>query len=367
MQEGQYETSVPTITDRVVQASLKLVLEPIFEADFSGSSFGFRPSRRCQDAIEAIRFDAHHGYEWVFEADIASCFDEIDHTALMGRIRDRISDKHVLALIKTFLRAGVLTGNGLVIDTNSGTPQGGILSPLLANIALSVLDKYFENQWNAHNNDTARRRYRQRGGATYRLTRYADDFVVMVFGTRDHAVAIQGEVASVLATMGLRLAPEKTRIVAIDEGFDFLGLHIQRHTQRGSTKSYVYSYPSKASMGSIRRRIKATTTRSVPLSPEALITRLNRMLRGWMLYFRHASSSQAFSDLHHYLWWRIWGWFKDRHPHVSRRKIFDRYHVQRWPQYNEVRLIQPASMHIQRYRYRGLNIATPWTPQPTPT
>ena len=91
------------------------------------------------------------------------------------------------------------------------------------------------------------------------------------------------------------------------------------------------------------------------------------MLRGWMLYFRHASSSQAFSDLHHYLWWRIWGWFKDRHPHGNRREIFDRYHVNRWPQYNEVRLIQPCSMRIQRYRYRGLNIATPWTPPPTPT
>jgi RNA-directed DNA polymerase len=341
------------------------VLEPVFEADFSGSSFGFRPRRRCQDAIEAIRFDAHHGYEWVFEADIASCFDEIDHTALMGRVRERISDKHVLALIKAFLRAGVLTGDGLVTDTNSGTPQGGILSPLLANIALSVLDEYFQDRWNAHNNDTARRRYRQRGGATYRLTRYADDFVVMVFGNREHAVAIQDDVASVLATIGLKLAPEKTRIVSIDEGFDFLGFHLQRHTQRGSTKSYVYSYPSKKSMQSIRRRIKTTTTRSVPLSPEALITRLNRMLRGWMLYFRHASSSQAFSDLHHYLWWRIWGWFKDRHPHGNRHKIFDRYHVNRWPQYNEVRLIQPCSMRIQRYRYRGLNIATPWTPTPT--
>ena len=115
---------IPTIADRVVQASLKLVLEPIFEADFSGSSFGFRPGRRCQDAIEAIRFDAHKGYEWVLEADIASCFDEIDHTALMGRIRDRISDKHVLALIKAFLRAGVLR-RWPDPRHQLGTPQGG--------------------------------------------------------------------------------------------------------------------------------------------------------------------------------------------------------------------------------------------------
>jgi RNA-directed DNA polymerase len=140
----------------------------------------------------------------------------------------------------------------------------------LANIALSVLDDHFEAVWNTHTNDTARVRYRRRGGATYRLVRYADDFVVMVFGTREHAVAIQGEVAGVLASMGLRLAPEKTRVVAIDEGFDFLGFHIQRHTQKGSSRSYVYSYPSKKSMTSIRRRIKTMTTQHLPIPGRAV-------------------------------------------------------------------------------------------------
>ncbi len=202
---------IPTIADRVVQASLKLVLEPIFEADFSAASYGFRPGRRAQNAIEAIRFNAHRGYEWVLEADIASCFDEIDHTALMGRARGRIADKRVLGLVKAFLKAGVLEEAAFVRDSVSGTPQGGILSPLLANIALSVLDDHFEARWNAHANDTARVRYRRRGGATYRLVRYADDFVVMVFGTREHAVQVQGEVADVLASMRLRLAPAKTR------------------------------------------------------------------------------------------------------------------------------------------------------------
>jgi RNA-directed DNA polymerase len=165
---------IPTIADRVVQASLKSVLEPIFEADFSASSYGFRPGRRAQDAIEAIRFNAHHGYGWVLEADIASCFDEIDHTALMGRVRDRISDKRVLGLVKAFLKAGVLEESAVVRDSVAGTPQGGILSPLLANIALSVLDDHFEAVWKTHTNDTARVRYRRRGGATHRLVRYAD-------------------------------------------------------------------------------------------------------------------------------------------------------------------------------------------------
>jgi RNA-directed DNA polymerase len=352
---------IPTVADRVVQASLKLVLEPIFEADFSASSYGFRPGRRAQDAIEAIRFNAHHGYGWVLEADIASCFDEIDHTALMDRVRGRISDKRVLGLVKAFLKAGVLDETAFVRDSVAGTPQGGILSPLLANIALSVLDDHFEAVWKSHNNDTARVRYRRRGGATYRLVRYADDFVVMVFGTREHAVAIQGEVADVLASMGLRLALEKTQVVSIDEGFDFLGFHLQRHTQKGSHRSYVYSYPSKKSMTSIRRRIKAMTTRNNTYqSPGVLFHRLNRLTRGWAQYFRHGSSSAAYHDIGHYLWWRVWGWLRDKHPRTGRRELFRRYHVDRKPEYAGVRLYNPASMTIQRYRYRGNKIPTPW-------
>src|SRR3954465_5136112 len=133
---------IPTMTDRIVQASLKLVLEPIFEADFEPSSYGFRPRRRAQDAVAEIHFlgSSTRDYGWVFEADITACFDEIDHSALLDRVRRRIVDKHVLGLVKAFLKAGVLTEDGLTRDTWTGTPQGGILSPLLANIALSVLD-----------------------------------------------------------------------------------------------------------------------------------------------------------------------------------------------------------------------------------
>ncbi|WP_085266421.1 group II intron reverse transcriptase/maturase [Mycolicibacter longobardus] len=358
---------IPTIADRVVQASLKQVLEPLFEADFTAASYGFRPGRRAQDAIEAIRLYAHRGYGWVLEADIASCFDEIDHTALMGRVRGRIADKRVLGLVKAFLKAGVLDESAFVRHSVSGTPQGGILSPLLANIALSALDDHFETRWNAHTNETARRRHRRRGGATYRLVRYADDFVVMVFGTREHAVHVQDEVADLLATMGLRLAPEKTQVVSIDEGFDFLGFRIQRHTQKGSHRSYVYSYPSRKSMQSIRRRIKAMTTRqSTYQSPAVLFHRLNRVVRGWAQYFRHGSSSAAYHDLGHYLRWRVWGWMRDKHPRTRRRELFRLYHVDRKPEYAGVRLYHPAAMTIQRYRFRGNKIPTPWNPLAVP-
>jgi RNA-directed DNA polymerase len=134
---------IPTVTDRVVQAALKLVLEPIFEADFLPCSYGFRPVRRAQDAIAEIQHMTTRGYELVLEADIRACFDEIDHVALMNRVRQRIGDKRVLALVKAFLHAGVMTASGEREDTWTGTPQGGILSPLLANIALSTLDQYF--------------------------------------------------------------------------------------------------------------------------------------------------------------------------------------------------------------------------------
>lgn len=351
---------IPTVADRVVQASLKLVLEPVFEADFSASSYGFRPRRRAQDAIEDIRKNAHDGYQWVFEADIASCFDEIDHVALLDRVRGRIADKRVLALIKAFLKAGILDEDNVNRATRTGTPQGGILSPLLANIALSVLDDHIDHWWATHTNATARSVHRARGGATYRLVRYADDFVIMVFGQRQHAEALWDTVATILAPMGLRLAPDKTRVVSVDEGFDFLGFHIQRHTQKGSTRSFVYSYPSKKSIASIRRSLKAATTQITHRPADHLFLRLGRIVRGWAQYFRHSSASAAFSKLRHYVWWRVWQWIKHKHPKTSRRELFMIYNRTHWFEYNGVRLYDPATMTIQRYRYRGSKIPTPW-------
>jgi RNA-directed DNA polymerase len=177
---------IATIRDRVVQAACKLVLEPILEADFAPCSYGFRPNRRAQDAIEEIRYLAARSYEWVLEADITACFDEIDHTALMVRVRRRVGDKRVLALVKAFLKAGILAEDGAVRDTTSGTPQGGILSPLLSNLALSALDEQFARAWQAMGTESQRHKRRRRGEATWRLVRYADDFVVMVAGTRTH-------------------------------------------------------------------------------------------------------------------------------------------------------------------------------------
>ena len=161
--------------------------------------------------------------------------------------------------MKAFLKAGILSEDGAERDTNTGTPQGGILSPLLANVALSVLDEHFAEAWAAMGDSSARHRRRAKGLATYRLVRYADDFVVLVKGTRAHVEALREETAPVLRPMGLRLSEAKTKIAHIDEGFDFLGFRIRRAPKRGSGKLTVYTYPSKRSLATVKAKVRAAT------------------------------------------------------------------------------------------------------------
>ena len=306
---------IPTVADRVVQAALKLVLEPIYEADFAPVSYGFRPNRRAQDAIAEIHHFTTKSYQWVLEADIEACFDTIDHSALMDRLRQRIGDKRVLALVKSFLKAGVLTTAGTRQGTITGTPQGGILSPLLANIALSILGDHFTGQWQTMMATEQQRQKRRRHGlANYRLVRYADDFVVLVTGEQEHAQALRAEVATVLAPMGLRLSPEKTRVVHIDEGFDFLGFNIRRMRKRGSHKSYVYTRPSTKAIASIKARVRTMTYRAtLHHDPGYLMAYLGRVLRGWANYFRHGVSKRTFNAVDSYAWERITAWLRQKH------------------------------------------------------
>lgn len=361
---------IPTVADRVVQASLKLVLEPIFEADFKPCSYGFRPKRRAQDAIAEIHHlgSPNRNYHWVFEADIKACFDEIDHTALMGRLRDRIGDKRVLGLVKAFLKAGVLSEDGSAKATITGTPQGGILSPLLANIALSVLDEHFTQKWEALGSAGARQRHRRAGGPTMKIVRYADDFVVMVNGTRDHAEALWGEVATVLAPMGLRLSEEKTRVCHIDDGFDFLGWHIQRRDQPSRTgKKAIYTYPSKKSLASIVGKIRSLTRRNLHRTLGDLLARLNPVLRGWCTYFRYGVSKRTFSYLDHYAFWRIVGWLRKRHPKLNMGTLVRR-HLPGWEIADDgIEMFRPSRFAVERYRYRGTKIPSPWASETTTT
>jgi RNA-directed DNA polymerase len=355
---------IPTTADRVVQASLKLVLEPIFEADFKPCSYGFRPKRRAQDAIAEIHYlgSPSRNYEWVFEADIKACFDEIDHTALMGRVRDRVGDKRVLGWVKAFLRAGILTEEGFDRETVTGTPQGGILSPLLANIALSVLDEHFTAKWEALGPRSTRGKRRRAGVPVMRIVRYADDFVVMVAGTRSDAEALWGEVASVLAPMGLRLSEEKTRVSHIDEGFDFLGWRIQRRNRRGrSGKQAVYTYPAKKALASIVGKVRSLTRRGSHRTLADLLRRLNPVLRGWCNYFRHGVSQRTFSYVDYFAFWRVFGWLHKRHLGLNKHTSVRR-HLPDWKISDDgIELFRPEAVAIVRYRYQGSKIPTPWT------
>jgi RNA-directed DNA polymerase len=351
---------IATARDRVIQASLKLVLEPVFEADFRPCSYGFRPKRRAQDAIAEIHFLGSRSYEWVLEGDIKACFDEISHSALLRRVRDRIADKRVVGLVKAFLHAGILGEDGRNRATITGTPQGGILSPVLANIALSVLDEHFAQAWEAMGDFNARASRRRNGLATYRIVRYADDFVVMVAGTRAHAEGLRDEVAGVLAPMGLRLSEEKTRVVHIDEGFDFLGWRIQRQPKRGTTKRYVYTYPSKKAVLAVCDRVRTLTQGSQHLTLTELLERVNPVLRGWANYFRHGVSKATFSYLDTFTWRRIVSWLRHKH-HQRNWRWLRRRHLPRWrPTEGNVTLFNPAKVTVARYRYRGTCIPTPW-------
>jgi RNA-directed DNA polymerase len=343
-----------------VQAALKLVLEPIFEADFEPCSYGFRPRRRAQDAIAEIHQFTSRSYEWVLEGDIEACFDMFDHPALMDRLRRRIGDKRILGVVKAFLHAGVLGEDGIMRDSTTGTPQGGILSPLLANVALSVLDEHFAEAWQVAGNSYQRFKRRRAGLANYRIVRYADDFVVLVGGTKAHAEAVREEVAAVLAPIGLRLSEAKTTVCHIDEGFDFLGFRIQRRRKRGATKRVVYTYPSKKALASIVGRVRTLTRRTSHPTLAAMLRQLNPVLLGWCTYFRHGVSKATFHYLDQYTWHRVVRWIRRRHNKTKWDLLWRRFLPNRRPVEDGVVLFQPQTVTVSRYRYRAANIPTPW-------
>jgi RNA-directed DNA polymerase len=355
---------IATTVDRVVQAVLKLVLEPIFEADFKPCSYGFRPKRRAQDAIAEIHYlgASTRNYEWIFEADITACFDEISHAFLMERIRGRLADKRLVALVKAFLKAGILSEEKVSRDTITGTPQGGILSPVLANIALTALDEHFTRKWEALGPSWKRAKLRRAGVPAHKLIRYADDFVIMTWGTRADSEALRNEVSTVLAPVGLRLSAEKTRTCHINEGFDFLGWHVQRRSWHGRTgKQAVYTYPSKKALASVVGKIRTLTRRNMHQTLAGLLRRINPVLRGWCSYFHHGVSYDTFSYLDYYATWRVVGWMRKRHGWLGWR-TFRRRYLPDWEiRDGDVSMFHPRRVAIKRYRYRGTRIPTPWT------
>jgi RNA-directed DNA polymerase len=362
---------IPAIADRVVQAALKLVLEPIFEADFEPCSYGFRPRRRAQDAIAEIHHFGTQGYRWVLDADIEAAFDTVSHAAVMGRVRARVKDKRVLALVKAFLKAGVLTETGEHRDTLTGTPQGGILSPLIFNIALAVLDEHLTGPWKPGGiMSTEAKRYarRRKQLPNWRLVRYADDFAVLVHGSGQDAEALREQIATVLATLGLRLSQAKTRVVHMSEGFSFLGFCIQWRRKRGTTKWHVYTFIDNRPIRSLKAKIRALTHRTSQQDLGSVLARLNQVMRGWANYFRHAVAKNTFSMLDSFAWWRVIRMLRQRH-HWRWKDV--RRHLTtptgRWLPITagEIELRPIAAIPVTRYRYRGTKIPSPWATEPS--
>jgi RNA-directed DNA polymerase len=280
--------SIPTVRDRIVQAASKIVLEPIFEADMADCSFGFRPRRSAHDALQVLVDESWRGRRWVVETDIANCFEAIPHEKLMLAVQERVSDQGVLRLLRAMLRAGVMV-DGSLTRSESGTPQGGVISPLLANVYLHRVDRVWD--------------VREHGV----LVRYADDLVVMC-KSQQQAVAALARLTVLLADLGLEPKAAKTRIVHLQvggEGLDFLGFHHRLVSSQGRVGgkgiTFLARWPTRKAMQRARDRIRELTLRSrLRLPVEVVVEDVNRFLHGWSAYFRYGNSADHFDKINRY-------------------------------------------------------------------
>jgi len=292
---------IPVIYDRVCQQAVVNRLEPIFEPVFDDANFGYRRGRSAKDALRKVWRELEAGCEWIVDADLRDFFGSVDHEKLMTLVAQRVADGRVLSLIESMLKAGCVA-QGRQLPTEQGTPQGGVVSPLLSNILLTPFD------WEM----------RRKG---YRLTRYADDWVVTCRSRAEAQTALKAA-ARILETLGVTLHAEKTRIVHVRHGFEFLGYKIKRGSRRlnlpapkirsGARAGTLYAYPREKSVERFKEEVRKRTRRKAPLRTQELIERLNPVLRGWGNYFAKAHVRKLFNRLDRWVVRRIWS---HRHKH----------------------------------------------------
>jgi group II intron reverse transcriptase/maturase len=338
---------IPSIRDRIVQEAVRLALEPIYEADFSQRSFGFRPNRCTMDAIGHLMDYSTEAskYFWVIEGDISAYFDTINHRKLMKLLWRRVSDEKFLDLIWKFLRAGVMERK-LFKDTRLGTPQGGIVSPLLANVYLHELDKFMEH-YNLPRCE--RRRRRRQGLANFAYARYADDFVILSNGTKEQALETRQEVHDFLRdSLHLTLSMEKTKVVHLNDGFDFLGFNLRR--SMGGKGMVTKLTISERAMQRHRDIIRAATSLDThEASVKAKIQALNRVIRGWCRYYQYTSKFYVqFKAMQTVAFWRMAHWL-GRKFQLSMPKVLQQYGGRAGLGTEEMRLVRHTSFKRLRY------------------
>jgi RNA-directed DNA polymerase len=369
---------IPTLSDRLVQMALKNVLEPIFEADFYPTSYGFRRGRSTLDALVMIQrhLDPNKAgpskVRYIIEGDIKGCFDNIDHHLLMQRVRRRVGDKKVLHLILAFLKAGILA-EGNIRHPVAGTPQGGIISPLLANIHLAALEERYR-RWipgPQERSPLAQRRRLwdwQNGRPTFFLVRYADDFVILVTGNQEEADKEKAALAEFLQQqLHLELSPEKTLVTRAEEGFNFLGYRVVKEVAQGSGRLVGKLRIPKGNLQLLRHRVKRMTDRSTTgQSLDELLKTLNPLIAGWRNYYRYATGAwKDFMRLDRWLWQRIRLWLKKKHRGLTdweiRQRFARRETATRWTWGDDQTLLRRFGQGgTARYRCRGTQISNGW-------
>jgi RNA-directed DNA polymerase len=321
---------ISTLKDRVVQMLLKLLLEPIWEADFLPCSHGFRPGHRTMDCIAPLYglMNPRVKCYWVVEGDVRGCFDHVDHTILARLVERRVADRRIVALIRSFLEAGVMEGDSIQA-TNEGTPQGNIVSPLLTNLYLTELDRYW---WDHYGGLTRHQKSRRRraGQGNPVLLRYADDFILVTNGPKQEAFRLREEFRQYLAErLKLDLALEKTAVTHVNDGFDFLGFYIRRYRHPWGGSPVVLVKPSKKNRERLKAKIRDMTGRHRLVDDAAFkVVALNRVLRGWIGYYRHANVKKVADGLDFWVAGRLAAWLGAKHGWGIRRVLRTYHHRQ---------------------------------------